>query len=229
MTDIRFERIIAIPDLHGCYEHLRQLFEQEIRFNPEKDKIVFLGDYIDFREMTDIVDRAGVSSAKVVQYVSDLKQRYPENIVLLKGNHEEMAETALTTDNSLNHNLWIFNGGIETIDSFGGMERAREALLPFIETLEPYHETDSAIFVHGGLPSDRDMDKISVHDMLWGSGRYSGEKLLVVGHRVTDKIYKDGNKISIDLGCFSTGRLIGVDVLSRRVYEVANLINSGDQ
>ena len=214
-----FERVIAIADIHGCYIILRQLLEEEIRFEPCKDKIIFLGDYIDFRKMSDAVDRSGVSSAKVVQYVSELKRMHPDNIVLLKGNHEAMAEKAFTSDNPIDQHQWSMNGGMETIISYGGFERAAEVLLPFIKTLELYHETSEAIFVHGGLPSDKTIFEASEDEMLWNRGKYVGKKLLVVGHSITDSVRMIGNKLNIDLGCFMTGRLVGFDVLSRKIYE----------
>jgi len=88
-----------------------------------------------------------------------------------------------------------------------------------------YHETPEAIFVHGGLPSDKAIFEASENDLLWNRGKYVGKKLLVVGHSVTDEIRMVGNKINIDLGCFSSGRLIGFDVMSNRIYEMGRKVD----
>ena len=43
---MKYNRILAVDDIHGMYEKLMTLMDQ-IHFNPEEDLMVFLGDYID--------------------------------------------------------------------------------------------------------------------------------------------------------------------------------------
>ena len=43
----RFKRQIAIGDIHGCLNLLKDLVEHQIRLNPDADMLIFLGDYID--------------------------------------------------------------------------------------------------------------------------------------------------------------------------------------
>jgi hypothetical protein len=76
--------------------------------------------------------------------------------------------------------------------------------------------------VHGGLPSGKTLFEATEHELLWDRGAYEGKKLLVAGHSITDAVRLVGNKLNIDLGCFATGRLIGFDVISRRVYEAGD-------
>jgi len=40
------ERIFVIGDIHGCVEMLKRLMDK-IDWRPDKDRLIFLGDYID--------------------------------------------------------------------------------------------------------------------------------------------------------------------------------------
>src|ERR1700690_2277137 len=134
-----YKRQIAVADIHGMYVLLKNLIEHSIQFNPDEDQLVFLGDYIDRR----------AQSREVVEYVKTLQVRYPGQIILLKGNHEDLAERALSFlkgqteqiyfDSPMGH--WLINGGQATINSYGDMENCRKELLPFIEQLQLYYET----------------------------------------------------------------------------------------
>ena len=219
MNITRFKRVISIPDVHGCYSILRRLIEQEIRFNPDEDLLIFLGDYLDFRDVTKVVNRDGVNSAKVVQYLSTLKTKYPNSIVLLKGNHEVMAEKALRDNSPDDMFLWEINGGMETKKSYKTIERAKEILLPFIDSLQLSFEIPQAIYVHGNIPVGKNLKTATEDELLWDRGGYFAKKTLIVGHTVQDEIRHVGNKICLDLGCFMTGRLVGYDVMSGDVYE----------
>ena len=208
-------RLIAIGDIHGCYDLLTNLVELGIIFNPSKDRLVFLGDYID----------RGPRSREVVDYISGLRKRYPEQIVLLKGNHEEMAFNALADSQAEKtwsdaHMLWIINGGQATINSYRGIEKAREALLPFIRSLEYYSETETHIFVHGGIPYGKTLKTVEGDELLWDrSLSYEGQKTLVVGHTPRAEVERLGNILCLDTGAYATGILSAYDVLANRVYQ----------
>lgn len=72
-----YKRILAIGDIHGEYDKLLALYEK-IRFNPPDDLLVFVGDYID----------RGKKSPEVLQWL--MERRNEPNIVMLRGNHEQM-------------------------------------------------------------------------------------------------------------------------------------------
>ena len=208
------KRLIAIGDIHGCYALLKTLVERRIMFSAETDRLIFMGDYLDRQER----------SKDVITYVSNLKRLYPAQIVLLKGNHEEMAYHALMgASGSLLNNakvLWYLNGGHATILSYGGFGAAKEALIPFIESLERYYETDSHIFVHAGIPSGADVKTAPDAELLWDrSLSYAGEKTLIVGHTPGSGVAKLGNIICVDTGAFRTGILSAYDVLNDTTYE----------
>ncbi|MEW5910509.1 MAG: metallophosphoesterase, partial [Thermodesulfobacteriota bacterium] len=66
--------IFAVGDIHGCFDKLHDLVEK-ISINPEKDLLLFIGDYVD----------RGEKSVEVVEFLIGLKKRV-KNIVFLKGN-----------------------------------------------------------------------------------------------------------------------------------------------
>src|SRR5208282_2645180 len=102
---IMLKRQIAIGDIHGCFDLLKTLIEKIIKFTPDEDMLIFTGDYID----------RGKMSKEVVQYLSALKENFPDNIILLKGNHEDMAYNALTSpDPEKDLIYWRLNGGTTT-------------------------------------------------------------------------------------------------------------------
>ncbi len=207
-------RLIGIGDIHGCYDLLLDLVERNIIFDPEEDRLVFLGDYLD----------RGANSKEVVEYVSGLKKHYPGQIILLKGNHEDLALKALqcTGDKDCkNAKLhWFLNGGQATVKSFRGLDKASQTLIPFICSLELYHETEEYIFVHAGIPYGKGPDTSSSDEILWDrSHSYNGRKTLIVGHSPKSEIERLRNIICVDTGAFMTGKLSAYDVLNEKAYQ----------
>ncbi|MEM0083824.1 MAG: metallophosphoesterase family protein [Candidatus Methanomethylicia archaeon] len=71
-----FERIIVVGDIHGDYESFKRIREL---FNPDRDLIVFLGDYADRGDM----------GIEVIEGIYELIEMYGDRIIALKGNHED--------------------------------------------------------------------------------------------------------------------------------------------
>ena len=96
-------RQIAIGDVHGHYDGLRQLID--FCKTSAEDRVYFLGDVID----------RGPKSAQVVKWIRE--QNYP----CLMGNHEVMLLTSFNNgaidEMSLRH--WLPSGGDTTLESYG--------------------------------------------------------------------------------------------------------------
>lgn len=111
--------IYAMSDIHGCIEELQKQMEQVDLSG--KNRIIFLGDYIDY----------GDSSCQVLEYIRDLQKEYgEEKVVVLKGNHEQMFLEWIDdyrnlysdgTEDYMTFNDWLrtdFEYGANTIRTF---------------------------------------------------------------------------------------------------------------
>ena len=218
------DRIIGIGDIHGNYNALSRLLDV-IKFSPQdKDMLVFLGDYID----------RGNKNKKVIKALVDLKMQFPANVVLLKGNHELMAEDAFCAgEDSEEMRLWKRNGGTETLKSYGDFETARRELSPFIACLPLFHEIEQCIFVHAGFPVDvdgvprRDIAIDDVNVLVWerNTSDYS-KKLLVIGHTPHKTPTKYNSMVVVDTAAYKTDLLCGYDIMDNMVYESTGSIYS---
>ena len=83
-------RTLAIGDIHGGLKALKEILEKAQVTT--KDKLVFLGDYVD----------KGITSRQVVEYVQKLQETFPEHVVALLGNHE----LELLRDRSPDKSTW---------------------------------------------------------------------------------------------------------------------------
>ena len=107
-----------VSDIHGQ----NQAFEQALRrasFSPQRgDQLFVLGDMID----------RGPESKEVWQGLVAKRLAYPGQVVLLKGNHEQMLEDWLLRRGD-SENYLRFNGGDATIRSFLGNHPLRRAFI----------------------------------------------------------------------------------------------------
>lgn len=103
--------IWTIPDVHGRLDILKPLLEKLFKHEDldlSRDKLVFLGDYID----------RGSDSKGVIQTIKDLCEKHPQNVFALQGNHEEIALNACARRTYDDIYLWTINGGDKTMDSY---------------------------------------------------------------------------------------------------------------
>jgi len=204
------QRLIAVGDVHGRFDLLRRLLEEEIRFDGLRDRLVFMGDYID----------RGPASRAVVFHLLQLRDAWRDRLVFLKGNHEAMARAALADADERAMALWLLNGGEATVASFGGLDAARRVLVPFIEGLSLYHETETHLFVHAGLLPDEPPERTPEEVLLWSRDLrpHASGKTVVVGHSIQPEVRLLEGVVAVDTGAFLTGVLSAYDVISGRVY-----------
>ncbi|MDH3360436.1 MAG: serine/threonine protein phosphatase, partial [Desulfobulbaceae bacterium] len=156
-------RIFAIGDIHGCIEKLNRLLEL-LPYVPERDTLVFIGDYIG----------RGRQSRQVVERISQLCKDNPQ-VITLMGNHELMLfEYNRLGDRNL---LEVMrNNGVEaTMTSYGRSNVAdlrSLSFLPakhrdFMENLLPIWQTDQYIFVHAGILPDRPLAEQDRDTFCW--------------------------------------------------------------
>ena len=209
-------KIFAIGDIHGCFDKLRSLMDR-IDIDLDNDTLVFIGDYID----------RGKHSFEVVEYLIDLKNRF-QNIVFLKGNHEEMLEKYLSGFDKL---TYLVNGGQQALDSYmkncsrsDGPQIPREHL-DFFSSLKLFYQTDDYIFVHAGLKNKVPLEMQKPEDLLWIRSKfiksdYNFGKQVVFGHTPIPEPLVQPNKIGIDTGAVYGGKLTCVRLPDLVFYSV---------
>jgi serine/threonine protein phosphatase 1 len=155
--------IYAIGDIHGQHTMLKAMLRtlQECGLRDE-DTLLFLGDYVD----------RGEDSRGVVQTLIELQQER-DNLVFLRGNHEQLMLDARDGDppqlSSTGRQvfitdqmqLWFQNGGEETLYSYKDdfededflrwWEAVSESHWDFIRATQMEYITPRYHFVHAGL------------------------------------------------------------------------------
>lgn len=175
MTSQSPHRLLAIGDIHGYLDELRQLLD--LVQPTAADKVVFLGDYID----------RGPDSQGVLDEMIRFGERFPQT-VFLRGNHEQMfmdaldwreverqqARTDLPNDDwqdlydALRERagffgllptdlvrIWLREGGLETLASYdGAIDNVPPEQRAFLKATRIFHEERLAeegfLFVHAG-------------------------------------------------------------------------------
>lgn len=239
------KRILAISDIHGCFDELVQLLDL-CNYQSETDQLVLLGDYID----------RGPESKRTVSYIMELVEK---GAVALRGNHDQMFLDFLNHDDVKMIKRYLANGGISTLKNYVGPEhfqtgvtkdnlRAARQLIKktasehvaFLSALPYYYETDKHLFIHAGIdPTLTDWRETPQHDMIWIRqpflfNDHQHDFTVVHGHSPTQYIRgsKDnsvlfGNKkISIDGACAYDGQINALMILEDS-YQTVNIKRNG--
>lgn len=144
----------AIGDIHGCNRSFQALLKQLV-LQPG-DSLILLGDLID----------RGPDSKGVIDTVFRLRQNgHP--VTCLRGNHEQLLLNALENPEKLE--LWIFNGGAQTLESFGtqSLKTIPARYLDFFHNLPYWYETDGYLCVHAGLNFSHPNPLDEHYSLLW--------------------------------------------------------------
>ena len=206
-------RTLVIGDIHGCLDSLKSLIESvELK---ESDLLITLGDYID----------RGENSKGVIDYLIELKKSY--NVITLKGNHEELLEQACKT--RMDRLVWNNVGGLSTLVSYGitNPNHIPKEHWDFLDECEMYYETDTHIFVHGGLEPDEPVDEQDDEALLWLRVRdvkpHMSGKIIVCGHtpQRNHSILNLSYAICVDTHAYAEGWLSCLEV-ETGIYWQAN-------
>jgi len=211
------KRTLMISDIHGCLEPFERLLE-EIRYDPGRDRLVLLGDYVD----------RGPRSRDVVDKVMDLVERH--GAVALRGNHDQRLVDLIRTNDSYVRSKFMEHGGKRTIFSYCGLGRDEmngdtlsEAIsyiernyghhIDFLGKLPLYYEDDRHICVHAGLnPAYPNWKEQPARDFMYIKkdffrSRTKVDRTVVFGHTRAEEIHGapevwfQEDKIAIDGGC----------------------------
>ena len=212
--------LVAIGDIHGCAKTLDLLLQKVAP--PEKDHIVFVGDYVD----------RGPDSRGVIDRLLELDKTH--TCTFLRGNHEALMLTYL---DGKDYRLWQANGGLSTLESY--TTSGREAFIPeehvaFIRSTELFCETEDYFFVHAGLKPQLSIEentrRFGEDVLLWErshlhADRLAWEKTVICGHTPQPRPIDREHLIGIDTGCVyhtrpQLGRLTAVRLPEREFVTV---------
>jgi serine/threonine protein phosphatase 1 len=208
-----------IGDIHGCDSLLEKLL-QKIAWDPETERLIFLGDYID----------RGPNPKRVVDLILELSKR--GNVDCLMGNHEGLFIHFLSTGDP---RLSLSNGGETTFRSYGiesGIEQREQAIslvppahLEFYRSLRFFIELEEYLVVHAGLRPGVALEKQTPEDLLWIRepflhSHYDFGKIVVFGHTPFRQPLIMVNKIGLDTGAVYGNRLTCMELPGRALISV---------
>jgi serine/threonine protein phosphatase 1 len=234
-------RILAISDIHGCYDQFNRLLDK-VEYDNTKDQLVLLGDYVD----------RGQKSKEVINFVSEL---IGNGAIALRGNHDQMFLDWLLTDDYMNAYNYFQNGGIMTVISYVGLnwnedgrdlDDAKKHILKhypdhieLLQQLRYYFEKDNHIFVHAGInPHLEDWKYTSNDEFIWIRDQFLNYKhehkqTFVHGHTPTiylhkrPDIYFGDKKIGIDGAC-AYGHQLNCLVIEGETYKTFSVERAGE-
>ena len=231
-----YRRILAIGDMHGHFTKLLSLFHK-INFDPEKDLLVLLGDYID----------RGEENMRCLRWAMEMSEK--KNVIALRGNHEQMMLYYYLLDQK-EGGIWLPNGGKNSkLELESWIKKEPDALqraLNFIYQRPLYYQIfikdKEYIFCHAGLKPGVSLEKQTDEALLWIREEfylnYEGKAEVIVGHTPTayldtsptDVLYERPNPYYpiflrnhitiIDTGSFlPMGKISCIDVLSGNIWQ----------
>lgn len=227
-------RVYAIGDIHGRLDLLDILLDRIAEDNARRGsldtEIIFLGD---------LVDR-GPDSAGVVERLCALAEQ-DRRFRFLQGNHEEVFLKALAGDTK-SLKLLVKIGGKETVISYGVTPEEYLACdfdellclmqnnvpkkhIEFLSAFEDYVQIGGYIFVHAGLRPNISIEQQQGSDLRWIRKEFLESKAdfggtVIHGHNITTEMDRRPNRIGIDTGAYTTGRLTALGLEGNAQWEI---------
>ena len=209
------QRIYAVGDVHGCLDRLRALHAQiadDLKSRPTAEPLLLhLGDYVD----------RGPDSAGVIAMLAATSPVANVPTVNLMGNHEQMMLAAIATGETEAGELWLANGGADSLLSWGVPRSAQpkewpsylpKAHLIFLRDLAPSYAAGNYLFVHAGIRPGIPLERQTRHDLMWIREPFLSCKesfgwVVVHGHTPRQEPTVRPNRIGIDTGAVMGGVL----------------------
>ena len=162
----------AISDLHGHYQVLLQMLEK-IHFD-DQDTLYLLGDCND----------RGTKAMEIYDFL----KKHPDNMFLLKGNHELMMRNFLQYNawDCPDGRMWRDNGGMKTMDSFDRYlqrkygvgqdisvpkEEFRRWMMGYVDSLPSYMEVNvggqAFVLIHAGIDPEKRLEEQDEEICAW--------------------------------------------------------------
>jgi len=212
-------RVYAIGDIHGrsdLLDRLLGLIRKDAAGFRGVVTLVFIGDYVD----------RGRDSKGVIDILLEVRTEFATHF--LCGNHDRAMLNFLADPGT--YPGWRNIGGADTLLSYGvappdaedgnALRQARDKFLRavpgphmgILNTLEMSVEIGDYYFVHAGVRPGVPLDGQTFMDMMWIRDEFLNSdadfgKIIVHGHSPLRKPVRKSNRLSIDTGAYSTGKL----------------------
>lgn len=134
---MRQGRTLVIGDIHSGLQALKQLLEKA-KVGP-KDKLIFLGDYVD----------GWSEAAETIDFLMELGRSHQCRFI--RGNHDELCKAWLLEQG---HNpTWLIHGGEMTRQSYENRSPEEWKIhIDFFDRLENYYlDAKNRLFLHAGF------------------------------------------------------------------------------
>lgn len=207
----------VVGDIHGCLDELSRLLEALPL--EDSDRLIFLGDYVD----------RGPDSKGVVSYLMEWQRKGKQEMIFLKGNHEDMFLAYLGLPGRYG-DMFLFNGGGATLSSYGispknGSPEKALSLLPgshleFLKGLRTYYPMEPFLCVHAGVNPAKPLDQQTEEELLWIRDEFIVSQhglpyTVLFGHTPHRQVlFHLPYKVGLD-----TGLVYGYDLSCLEVYE----------
>lgn len=194
----------AVGDVHGCYTKLTNLLRHcRDHCEGKAFRLVMLGDYVD----------RGRRSREVVDLLMRLQADAPDDVICLRGNHEDLALMVAAGADSAN---WLTYGGDATLRSYG-VEVAADiprAHIDWLSALPLSFQDAKRFFTHAGVLPGTPLGRQTKEAMLWIREPFLSDRrdhglFVVHGHTPMETGRPDlrPNRLNVDTGAVYGGPL----------------------
>lgn len=164
-------RYYVTSDIHGFYTPFIEALTRSGYFmDTTPHKLVILGDLFD----------RGKEAIQLQAFILDLMER--DEVILIRGNHEDLFEELVTEDEGLAYSHHVSNGTYETalrltgydmaiamVREYDFVDAAKETAFyrKIIPAMRDCYETEHYVFVHGWIPCIRERDGSYSYNAAW--------------------------------------------------------------
>lgn len=154
---------LIIGDLHGDFETLKNILKRinHLRLLKRELNLVFLGDYID----------RGPFQVETLVTVLKLKIEFPENVLIIRGNHEPPRNIIPYPHDfpEVLRRKFGYSNGVELYNDLMDLFE----YLPLV-----IHVKREAVMLHGGLPTETYKKEVTIHEYFTGKTPLEKERVL---------------------------------------------------
>jgi serine/threonine protein phosphatase 1 len=214
----------AIGDIHGSYTKLANLLRHCADHCGENEaRFILVGDYID----------RGKRSRDVVNFLIETQASWPEQVICLKGNHEDMLLNAAQSGDDV---MWLHNGGDTTLRSYGVRRPADIPAehLAWFEALPNCYSDERRFFVHAGIMPGIPLEQQRKDVLLWIREPFLSDTsdhglYIVHGHTPTGTGAPElcPNRLNLDTYAWSGNPLFAAVFDERRTGPLAFITDGG--